>query len=422
MADGYKTMVDMLKSSLSERKESYGTTDIQKIIIDGNEFGGYKTFSSYWEKTYVKQPERSSDGTIGNLNSYASFITFHLKVNFAMMSIDDYRRLYDLMLSRNEFTVTAYNVLTNKPHTCKMYFAPDQMPTLYAVARRLQGEKYLEVLGVQDYTIELIGTNASMEKVDILFYDENDNLIPNATKSVDKGVEVVINYDYKAPSGYRFDGKWKKENGSIVRNGDTISPIDNVILKVDLVKTNEYTLSLDYGIGIKPTTLYSDENIDTFPATYYADGRLTFGQIIKFKNVILADNSTFSFPSNGTGVNNVYYNGKTYSGADAYTFDGWFTTPKMGGKEIFSHNGYTYQKNLTIYQRYTPKKYTLSFSIKPPYGMNPISVSYGERVYLPKYQIEGETFKGWYWKDGEEEIEFDGIMPPFNLTIYAKWE
>ena len=214
MADGYTTMYDILKNPLSVRRERYGTTDISHIVIDGNKFGGYKTFSSFWEKTYVKQPERSASGVIDNLNSYATFVTFHLKVDFAMMSIDDYRRLYNLMISKNEFIVTAYNVLDNSTHTCKMYFAPDQMPKLYAVARKLQGteDKFIEVLGVQDYTIELIGTNADMDLVSIIYYDGNGNKLGSADKYLN--VEFLVGEGISVPSlnGRPFSGQWKRES------------------------------------------------------------------------------------------------------------------------------------------------------------------------------------------------------------------
>jgi hypothetical protein len=211
MADGYTTMYEILSNPLSERREVYGTKDIQHITIDGNRFGGYKTFTSYWEKTYIKEPERSASGVIENLNSYATFTTFHLKVNFAMMSIDDYRRLYDLMLSKNEFTVTAYNVIDNSRHTCKMYFAPDQMPKLYAVARKLQGDRFVEVLGVQDYTIELIGTNNDMNRFTVIYYDGGNNAIERQEAYMFE--EFLLGHNVVVPdyNGKKFSGWWKKK-------------------------------------------------------------------------------------------------------------------------------------------------------------------------------------------------------------------
>lgn len=422
MADGYTTMYDILKNSLVERRERYGTTAISHIVIDGNKFGGYKTFSSFWEKTYVKQPERSSSGVIDNLNSYATFVTFHLKVDFNMMSIDDYRRLYDLMLDRNEFTVTAYNVRTNQPYTCKMYFAPDQMPKLYAVSRKLQGERFVEVLGIQDYTIELIGTNASMDKVEIRYYDENDNLIANGVKSVDKGVETIVNYDYTPTSGYRFDGKWQKNDveGAYVFNGSVITPTDNVKLKAVVEPTNQFTLLMDYGVGIKPIPQDSTKQVDSFTIAYGA----TLGTAISNANITLSDGTTFAFPSIGTGVAEVTYNGKKYGGSQAYEFSGWYwTTEANSGTQVNANTTYDYQLNRTIHQIYTPKIYDITFTTNDTaITLSSITAKYNEKVVVPQLNKSGKTFKGWYWKDGETEVPFNGLMPPFTLNLYAKWE
>ena len=420
MANGYTTMYDILKNSLVERRERYGTTEISHIIIDGNKFGGYKTFSSFWEKTYVKSPERSTNGVIGNLNSYTTFVTFHLTVNFAMMSIDDYRRLYDLMLDRNEFTVTAYNILTNKPYTCKMYFAPDQMPKLYTMARRLQGEKFIEVLGVQDYTIELIGTNASMDKVEIRYYDNNGSLISEATQSVDKGVETVVNYNFNAPVGYRFDGEWRKENGGVVKNGEVITPLDNTKLTAVLVPTDQYTLSLDYGVGLKPIPQSTNNQVDNFTIRYGE----ALGTAISNANITLSSGVKFAFPSSGTGVADVKYNNKTYSGSSAYLFSGWFwSTEANASSQVVSTTKYNDLSNKTIHQIYTPKSYSINFTTNDTaITLSSMTAKYNDKVALPKLNVSGKTFKGWYWKDGDTEFAFNGIMPPFELNLYAKWE
>jgi hypothetical protein len=438
MADGYTTIYDILKNSLVERRERYGTTAISHIVIDGNKFGGYKTFSSFWEKTYPIQPKRSQGGVIDNLNSYSTFVTFHLKVDFAMMSIDDYRRLYNLMLDRNEFIVTAYNVLDNsKPHTCKMYFVPDQMPKLYAVARKLQGqgEKYIEVLGVQDYTIELIGTNASMDKVEIRYYDENDNLIPNATQYADYGVEVLVNYNYTAPSGYRFDGQWQKTDGTIVNNGTVITPTSTdydeltsqrfIKLKAIVVDTKQYTLLMDYGVGIKPTPQDSTKQVDSFTIAYGA----TLGSAISNANITLSDGTKLSFPSSGTGVAEVTYNGKKYSGSNAYEFNGWYWAMEANsGTQVNANTTYTYQLNRTIHQIYTPKSYKINFTTnEETITLSTITAKYNEKIVVPQLNKTGRNFKGWYWTDKDEkgkdvEVVFNGIMPPFTLNLYAKWE
>ena len=172
-----KTIAEILSLSPEERKALYKATDIQKVVIDGTVFTDYKAFSFIWEKSYITSPERSGYGTIDNLNSYASFITPHLKIDFSFMSIDSYRKIMDLLYSKNEFIVDCYDIVHNTTTRNKMYFATEEMPKLWTIARALNGEEWVEVIGVEDYTVEMVGTNSSLEKVDILYYDNNNNFI-----------------------------------------------------------------------------------------------------------------------------------------------------------------------------------------------------------------------------------------------------
>ena len=132
------TIAEILRMSLEERKQAYSVSGlstfdnkpigIETVIIDGNPFTDYGAFSFLWEKSYVKSPERSGDGTISNLNSYATFLTPHLKIDFSMMSIDSYRILMrDLLYKKNEFLVTCYDIVNDTMTTNKMYFSTEEM-------------------------------------------------------------------------------------------------------------------------------------------------------------------------------------------------------------------------------------------------------------------------------------------------------
>ena len=58
-------------------KREYLAVDMDKVVIDGDTFTNYGDFQFVWEKSYVKEPERSGKGVIDNLNAYATFITPH---------------------------------------------------------------------------------------------------------------------------------------------------------------------------------------------------------------------------------------------------------------------------------------------------------------------------------------------------------
>lgn len=426
MADGYTTMYDILKKPLVERRERYGTTAISHIVIDGNKFGGYKTFSSFWEKTYVKQPERSASGVIDNLNSYATFVTFHLKVDFAMMSIDDYRRLYDLMLSRNEFVVTAYNVLDNStPHTCKMYFAPDQMPKLYAVARKLQGQgdKYIEVLGVQDYTIELIGTNAQLGGLTVTYHPNipsgTSSSLSSVTVDVADGQEILVGTKAESIMRTRLTDangktwvfkKWNtlaNDTGINYGKNQTLFVNYNIDLYAQWETTDIYTLSYNYGIG--------EPKVDSY------------GEPIYSKQIKLGD-SYGELPN--SPLPSVQFDGQTKY---PYAIKGWYKTPQIGftvdasgnqveASPITSTTPYVVVGNSTIYQIFEPLSYTLSFNSNGGTTIQSITNTYDSKVAISNPTKNGKTFKGWYYDNETFAKPFGGKIPPVNATLYAKWE
>lgn len=228
-----KTLKDILNNpnmSLSERQQLYGVSGvysngdrhIEKVTIDGNEFTDYKAFSFLREKAYVKEPMRSGAGVIGNLNSYATFLTPRLKIDFSMLSIDSYRSLMTLIYGRNEFIVTCYDIVANKDITYKMYFHPTEMPKLWTIVRALNGEQSIELLGVEDFSVELVGTNADIDLIGIMYYYDETEERYDASGDVYIGDEVIIGEDVEfvddPPLGKKFS-HWVDANGTIFDNG-----------------------------------------------------------------------------------------------------------------------------------------------------------------------------------------------------------
>lgn len=171
-----RTIREILKLSPEERKSLYQVSNtpnkhIDRVVIDNNVFNDYSAFSFLMEKTFIKSPSRASDGSIPDLDTYAWFLTPHLKIDFSLLSIDSYRTLMQMIRSKNEFLVTCYDIVEDKDVTHKMYFATEQMPKLWSITRALNNnDSWVELVGVQDYTVELIGTNTNFDEVKITYY------------------------------------------------------------------------------------------------------------------------------------------------------------------------------------------------------------------------------------------------------------
>jgi hypothetical protein len=151
----------LLKLSSIER-DNYERTKLDEVEIDGNIITGYFSYSYFDAKSYFTSPIRSSGGVVSNLNSYATFLTPRLRIGFKSMDIDTYRIIMNLIQSKNEFTVTCYDPVSDKRVTNKMYFQPEEFPELY--------QYNLKVLRIIGYEIELTGTNSDLSLVSIVYH------------------------------------------------------------------------------------------------------------------------------------------------------------------------------------------------------------------------------------------------------------
>ncbi len=416
----WTSMEDIYRKSLDKRYEDYDVMgeekEIHKVVIDGNEFSGYKAFSFIWEKSYVKEPTRSSNGTIGNLNSYATFVTPHLKIDFSMISIEDYRRLYRLILQKNEFTVTCYDVINNAKTTNKMYFAPDQFPTLFTVARQLaNGKKFVELTGVRDYTVELIGTNNELDLVSITYepnYPEGQTPPPNEGENdVYIGEEVVIGanskYPTKPPNGYIFK-EWLGSDGITYQNGSVITITDT--MKNGLTLTAQWQsyekrkLSFDYGLSDVMT------ETDSTGETREVHDR----QVQEYVSIGTLPTIT---PKPAVKIGE-----KTYY---PYTNGGWYRLPTKESTKVKDNDLYWSNYNSTIYCLYDKEPYTITFVTGVnEYKIPAASYGYQDNVVLPNLGgIPNKTFIGWFTDEKTtNQFKSGSLMPPYNITLYAKWE
>lgn len=162
-----------------ELREAYKNSQIDRIrMFDGNktiELTGYAEYSYLDEKSYKAQPVRSQDGAIEEIEEYATFLTPRLIVKYNMMGIDDYRSFMKMIKGRNGFAIQCYDPVEDKIVTNEMYVAPPSMPIIY--------QQYLAALGIQEYTIEMMGTNTQskitfgvsfndgIERYDVVFGD-----------------------------------------------------------------------------------------------------------------------------------------------------------------------------------------------------------------------------------------------------------
>lgn len=237
-----RTIEQIMRMSPEERRGEYEAVDIGNVVIDGNIFENYGAYSFLWEKTYVKSPTRSNNGSITNLDSYTTFVTGHFKIHFSLMSIDYYRKLMQLLYAKNEHTVTCYDVVYNKRISLNMYFTTEEMPKLYTLAHRVQSmssdewESYVELLGVQDLTVEMVSTNTEIDTCTITYhlnppvsgYADTTKQIRN----IAKGGEVFIGTDANMQSN-TFGNRYKFAKWNTKADGTELNYINEQVYTIN---------------------------------------------------------------------------------------------------------------------------------------------------------------------------------------------
>ena len=415
-------------------KANYVATDIEKVKIGGNTFTNYGDFQFAWEKSYNESPERSIGGVIDNLNSQTTFVTPHLILNFAVMSIDDYRKIMRLDLEQNEFVVECYDPIYNKPFKGKMYFATPQMAKLFKLAKiRFDSgrwEEFVELVGVQEYTVELIGTNADLDLVSVIYHLNPPRDTGYADYSIGdneiySGEDVVIGAVATDITEETFNGKYKFSKWNVEKENPTI-PKD----------TGNYLNGYSYTIN------YGDEIIADGQSTFhlYAQWEATTNHTLTF-NYGLADpvinESSYSYETSRTVVQGQSIGNlpiadipsvKIKKGDKTETYypyhsGAWYKTPVKADNSVAVSDGTIYwlNKDSSIYLLFETYSYPLNLYLDGVlYQSN--SIQYNTPMNLPYLVKEGKKLDGWYTTaDFQSGTKVSGNMPPYDLTLYARW-
>ncbi|MBP3573869.1 MAG: InlB B-repeat-containing protein [Prevotella sp.] len=446
MANSVNSYLDKYKGATNDRLSVYeilqkvGTTEyrngstktyeavgIEYVNISGNKFNNYGQYQFIWEKTFVKSPERSSNGSLGNLNSYATFLTPHLIIDFSIMSIDDYRKIMLLHYGANEFTVECYDPIYNRQITVKMYFATEEMAKLYTIAQnRLlpngQWEEWVDLVGVNDYKVELIGTNNDLDLVSVKYeystlkadgtleyptFPDGSPANPQYEEDVYIGDEILVGgnstFPDTPPSNSLKFKHWVDDRGLIYTNGVVVTVNAPLTLYAVWETSTTKTLSFNYGLSDVSTELDSETGV----LTQILDREVKQGQSIGTLPTLTKEPSEL-------------YNGKLEY---PYTNGGWYKHPvKQANMQVFSNDLYWTNRDTIIYALYDKKPFSVTYVTNDPTTAIPNqTLYYGDSVYLPTLARDGYNFKGWFI-DAELKKPFDGSMPPYSLYLFAGWE
>lgn len=188
--------------------------DLDSFWVDGEKFSGvaYQGFASVNTKTYVKEPKRSNDGSMPDIDEHDTFLVPRLDITFKYFNLRDYQRFCRAIQSANSYDVRYWDKDYGTWVTHNMYLEPAELTKVYNVRTR--------VLGVLDYSIKFIGTLNSRESYTLMYSPEymiagsGYTLSQNTTaytlgKTYKKGDTVYWNNNYYEAIFYQdtFSGK-----------------------------------------------------------------------------------------------------------------------------------------------------------------------------------------------------------------------
>jgi uncharacterized repeat protein (TIGR02543 family) len=147
---------------------------------------------------------------------------------------------------------------------------------------------------------------------------------------------------------------------------------------------------------------------------------ITIGKILENAKISLWNgNKLTSLPQSAvptTKIDNWVY--------PTHEYRGWYFTSNIAtnSEAITNTTQIEGERDVVIYQVFTPVKNSVTYDSQGGTAYSQlIGVEYGTSVPLPIPYKEGHIFGGWFTDEGLTK-QFNGKMPPYDLTLYAKWE
>ena len=252
-------------------------------------------------------------------------------------------------------------------------------------------------------------------------------------------------------TGYEFKGWHTDVECTEAYTFPDTMPADNITLYASW-KIKQYTITINTvgGSPIEPITKdYNDDITQPSDPTklghtfggWYTDAlytkTYTFPSKMPATDAIIyakwnAITYTILFEENGgTTVNNITQNYGTDISSlviepirTGYTFEGWFTLNGESSGNWGEEYSFTTMpaENITLYAKWEPKQYKLSFEENGGSEVEDITQNYQTSITRPDDPTkDGHTFAGWYLDPQFKFVYSFGQMPSENFTVYAKW-
>lgn len=292
-------------------------------------------------------------------------------------------------------------------------------------------------------------------------YDRNGGTSgPSGTTKHNFNSTFSVNSTTPARTGYSFNGWRRSDNNGVVQPGGSFTvPSRDVTLTAQwTINTQTVTYNLNGGSGSFPQATVNHGSNFTVSSSRPTRTHFTFANwtrsgsgsgtlnpgnsfTVTGNTTLTAnwtrDTSTVSYNANGgSGApgNQTKQHGITLSlsgstpSRSGYTFQGWNTNSSGTGTNYSPGGNYTANSNVTLYARWTPNNYNVSYSrgSGATGGPSTTTGTYTRAFTVNKSSIprlSGHVFSGWqnnrdgrYYNPGSSFT-----MPMQTVTLTARW-
>ena len=228
--------------------------------------------------------------------------------------------------------------------------------------------------------------------------------------SILESVTTPVAYRYYAVTFGTYN-RWNYDVDVIstqkVRSGDTLKkpadPTRDGYVFDGWYTTGSCTTPFDFKVPITSNkTVYAKWR---YPATYTVTFNANGGTCSQ-TTASVEEGKAVSKPANPTRA--------------GHTFKGWYSD--KGLTKAYDFNA-SVKGNITLYAKWAPNGYTVTFNSNGGTSVKAQSVTYGAKASRPADPAKsGFYFKGWYADKGlTRAFDFSSAVKG-NLTLYAKWE
>ena len=295
--------------------------------------------------------------------------------------------------------------IIKRPKNCKITFSQgDGYPDIeFSVPLGQSFEDIPDPKAVEGYEIRWEAKDLTNVQGNIVVYAVKTPIPYSITYYLDGGknhsdnifsYDITTEFTFKQPTkqGYDFQGWFEDQE------------LSRPISKIHKGSLGSLNLYAKWSVGSGSGSGDSEGGGGNTPTKYVT---VTFdskgGTPVDSQNVII--NHTAEKPQNPT--------------KEGYTFDGWY----YEGEE-WSFIGFNVSDDITLYAKWTAKKYTISYVLNE--GVNnenaptEYTIETGAELFAPTR--DGYTFDGWYFDEGFENIaERISKGTSGDITLYAKW-